>query len=397
MKSGYLLNKIPTATYLGLNVICWGIATACTGAAQNYPTLIAARVILGIFESAIAPCLTLISSQWYTKSEQAPRFSFWYCGLGAGQITGGIISYGFQKVTNASLESWRIMFIFLGAFTVLTGIIVLMWLPNTPQTARFLNEEETNAILEHVAQNQIGVQTREFKISQVFELLLDVQFWLLAGMTMLSSISSGVVTTYSAILISGFGFKPDAAALLNIPSGVVSIVATLVVGFGVRYTHNGHRWLWIILSCIPGTLGGGLMSFLPSKPPHINKAGLLASIYMINAVVTVMAIVFQWAASNIGGQTKRTASLALIAASFSVGNIIGPQTFQAKDAPNYLPAKISLLATQGGCALCALTLYLYYRFVNHRRDKAASGASSEATEVSGNVTDKQNPNFRYVY
>lgn len=289
------------------------------------------------------------------------------------------------------------MFIFLGALTVLTGTIVLIWLPNTPETARFLNEEETAAILEHVAQNQTGVQTREFKISQVFELLLDVQFWLLAGMTMLSSISSGVVTTYSAILISGFGFKPDAAALLNIPSGVVSIGATLIVGLGVRYTQNGHRWLWIILSCIPGTLGGGLMSFLPSKPPHVNKAGLLASIYMINAIVPVMAMVFQWAASNISGQTKRTACLALIAASFSVGNIIGPQTFQAKDAPDYLPAKISLLATQGGCALCALALYLYYRWVNHRRNKAASGASSEVIEVSGNVTDKENPNFRYVY
>ena len=322
----------------------WGIATGCAAAAKGYGSLLAARIILGLFEAAIAPCLTLISSQWYTKSEQAPRFSFWYCGLGAGQILGGLISFGFQKVTHASLESWRIMFIFLGVITVVIGIAVLIWLPDSPLTAKFLSQEEKSAILAHVAQNQTGTETRAFKRQHLTELLCDVQFWLFALMTALPSISSGVVTTYSAILISQIGFKPDAAALLNMPSGVVSILATLIAGFGVRYSKSGNRWLWVVLCCLPGTLGGGLMAFLPSKPPHANKAGLLAGIYLINFIVPVVAIILQWAASNIAGHTKRTVSIALIASAFSLGNIVGPQTFQAKDAPDYIRAKITLLA-----------------------------------------------------
>lgn len=353
---------------------------------------------MGLFEAAIAPCLTLISSQWYTKSEQAPRFSFWYCGLGAGQILGGIISFGFQKVTHASLEGWRIMFIFLGVVTVIIGIAVLTWLPDSPMTATFISEEEKSAIMAHVAQNQTGIETRQFKRHHLTELLFDVQFWLFALMTVLPSISSGVVTTYSAILISNIGFKPDAAALLNIPSGVVSIIATLIVGFGVRYSKSGNRWLWVVFCCLPGTLGGGLMAFLPSKPPHINKPGLLAGIYLINFIVPVVAIILQWAASNIAGHTKRTVSIALIASAFSLGNIIGPQTFQAKDAPDYIPAKITLLATQGGCALMAVVLFLYYRWANNCRDKAGSeDTRGSATLLSGNLTDKENPNFRYVY
>ena len=157
------------------------------------------------------------------------------------------------------------MFIFLGALTVMTGVIVLLWLSNTPESAKFLTQEEKAAILQHVAQNQIGVQSREFRIRQVFELLVDVQFWLLAMMTMLSSISSGVVTTYSAILIRYIGFKPDTAALLNMPSGVVSIAATLIVGFGVRYTRNGHRWLWIIFRAFQVRLVVDLWHFFPQN------------------------------------------------------------------------------------------------------------------------------------
>lgn len=290
------------------------------------------------------------------------------------------------------------MFIFLGAFSVLVGIAVLIWLPDTPMATKMLTEKEKSAILRHVAQNQTGIQSHAFNVAHVYEALLDVQFWLLALITVLSSISSGVVTTYSAILISNIGFKPDAAALLNMPSGLVSITATLTVGIGVRHMQGGQRWLWIVLCCIPGIIGGGLMSFLPSRPPNANKAGLLAGICMINAIVATLAVILQWAASNIAGYTKRTFSIALIAGAFSIGNIIGPQTFQAADAPQYLPAKIAVLATQGACALTTIVLFLYYRRANHQRDKAASRESTTDTVVTRDgLTDKENPNFRYVY
>ncbi|KAL8646153.1 MAG: hypothetical protein Q9210_006295 [Variospora velana] len=57
-----ILQKVPVAQWLGANVILWGIATACTAAQHNYPSLLAARIFPGIFEAAIAPCLILISS-----------------------------------------------------------------------------------------------------------------------------------------------------------------------------------------------------------------------------------------------------------------------------------------------------------------------------------------------
>jgi hypothetical protein len=59
---------------------------------------------------------------------------------------------------------------------------------------------------------------------------------------------------------------------------------------------------------------------------------------------------------------------ALISAAFCVGNIIGPQTFQAKDAPQYIPAKIIILATQSAAILVAVTARLYYGWQNSRRE-----------------------------
>ena len=185
--NGYFLQLLPPAKWLSLNVILWGISTACTAAATNYHSLLAARIFLGIFEAAIAPSLMLFSSQWYTKSEQAPRFSVWYCGLGVGQIAGGVVSYAFQQVKRERFEGWRIMFVVLGIVTVVVGVVIWLVLPDNPMKARWLSEAEKRALLRHVAVNRTGIENRKFKLSQVLEVLMDVQLWLLAFTTILVS------------------------------------------------------------------------------------------------------------------------------------------------------------------------------------------------------------------
>ena len=157
------------------------MATACGAAAKNYQTLLVSRVFLGIFEATIGPSLMLISSQWYTKPEQAPRFSFWYLGLGLGQIIGGAVSYGFQHIVSdtSKLAGWRVMFLTLGAVTVLIGILTVLFLPDTPMKARWLSDTEKVALLKHVSVNQTGIQNRKFRASEILEALRDPQLWLL--------------------------------------------------------------------------------------------------------------------------------------------------------------------------------------------------------------------------
>jgi len=83
-----------------------------------------------------------------------------------------------------------------------------------------------------------------------------------------------------------------------------------------------------------------------------------------------------------------------MAAAFGVGNIIGPQTFQVRDAPSYLPAKITVLATQGVAAVLAVVLFAYYVWSNRRRGR--SQVEPDATEWR-DLTDKENKSLRYTY
>ena len=138
------------------------------------------------------------------------------------------------------------------------------------------------------------------------------------------------------------------------------------------------------------------MSFLPQN----NQAGLLAGIYMVNFIVPTVMITYQFAAANTSGRTKRAFSTTLMAFSFGVGNIIGPQTFRAQDAPQYLPAKITVLVTQSAGAVLAVVLFGYYKWSNNRRGQQRPTVRNDLgplVEDQCDVTDSKNAAFRYVY
>ncbi|KFY46197.1 hypothetical protein V495_02609 [Pseudogymnoascus sp. VKM F-4514 (FW-929)] len=392
-----LINKVTVTKWLSILAILWGIATTCTAATFNYHSLLVTRIFSGLFESPVSPCLMLISSQWYTSQEQASRYSFWFCGVGIAQISGAFISYGFQQVhSTTSLSSWRIMYLVLGLTTSLVGVIGLFILPKSPMTAKFLTDSEKVALLNHIAVNQTGIENRHFKWRQLKEVILDIQIWLLVAISISTTCSSGVISSYSSIVIASLGYSPPKAALLNAPSGLVTISNSLIAGFGVRYSSN--RWAWIATFCIPGMIGGALMSFAPSSKP----VAIIIGTHLVHAIIPTLMLTFQWAMSNCVGQTKRVVASAFVAAGYAIGSIIGPQTFQDRDKPEYKPAKIAILATQGGGAFFAVVLFAYYYWANQRKDRveAALGLNSATgggRQEWGSKTDKENLSFRYLY
>ncbi|KAJ6565458.1 putative MFS transporter [Mycena vulgaris] len=342
--TGYIVQKVRPGKWVGFNMILWGVVTACTAAVTNYRGLVATRVMIGILEAATAPCLMLITGMWYTKSEAIIRFAIWYCGLGIAQMLGSLISWGFQQVTHEALSGWRIMFLVLGLVTFVAGVWALFYMPDSPMDVSWLTEAEKRVAIERVAVNQTGIKNTHFKWQHLRELVTDPQIWLLGSLITITSLTSGVISFYSSTLIRNFGFSPG-----EVPSG------------------------------------------------------LLAGVYLVNMQTVTLFLVFCLATANVAGQTKRVAANALISGAFSIGNIIGPQLFKPKDAPQFIPAKTILLVTAIVTSMIAAALRVYYGWQNKIRDAAEekereSGDVKEVANIEWlNLTDRENKTFRYKY
>lgn len=385
---GYGMQRLPTAKYLGSMVFLWGAMVAFTSACKNYGALVATRVLLGVFESAVAPSLILITSMWYKRNEQPPRVGIWYLGTGTGTIIGSLMSYGFQHVHLKTFTSWQIMFLVVGLITCLVGILVILFLPDNPMSSRLTPTEKTQAI-ERLRENQTGIENKHFKPYQVRECLLDPQTWLLSLITISSSVPNGAVSSYQATIIKSFGYDSKTTALLSLPSGGVSIVAILTSTYlAGRYNQRG---LQIIPLLAVGILGAALMAFLPAH----NKAGKLIGNYLTNALGASLPLLYSWVAANYAGHTKKVTMNAILLMSFCVGNIIGPLTFTAKSAPDYVPAKVTIIVTCAVAIACTVVLRAYYGAVNKRRDAVVEVGEVKRDIAFADITDRRNKEFRY--
>lgn len=81
--TGYLMQRLPTAKYLGANVILWGLMTTLVSTAKNWAGLVTLRVLLGCFEAVVAPAL--VSHVQQQNSGPPFRCSKAYSGMLARQ------------------------------------------------------------------------------------------------------------------------------------------------------------------------------------------------------------------------------------------------------------------------------------------------------------------------
>lgn len=70
-----------------------GLTTTSISATNSFATLATARFFLGVFESCLAPILTLLVGQYWTRQEQALRACIWWAGGPLGGFTLDGIAY----------------------------------------------------------------------------------------------------------------------------------------------------------------------------------------------------------------------------------------------------------------------------------------------------------------
>jgi MFS family permease len=333
-----------------------------------------------------------MTGMWYKRDEQVVRMGIWYQGTSIGPAVSSLVSYGFLHYSNshpdAGFKSWQIVFLIFGLLTIVTGICVVLFLPDNPMKAR-LSDAEKVCIIDRVRQNGTGIENKQTKWYQVKEVLTDYRTWLISLVVICTNVPNGAVSSFSSIIVSNFGYDDYQTLLLNLPGALVSFVSVGIAT--ITAAKFNARSFAIIALIVPTLLGGALMAWLPAD----NKAGLLAGNYLTFTVGSSLPLLYSWITANYAGHSKKTTMSAIVLMSFCVGNIIGPKTFRDSDAPNYIPAKICIVAFLSLATCLVLILYVCYTWENSRRDKLGEIPMPEDWELM-DITDKENKAFRYV-
>lgn len=195
-----LLQRYPIHLVMSATAIAWGAVLCCHAAVTNFAGLAAVRTLLGALESSINPGTMLLFSMYYERSQQPLRMGIWIGSAGLGYIIAGIASFGLGHI-HGVIHSWQVLFLFWGSITVLYGIFLVFFLPDSPLRAKFLSEEERIMVVDNVKTNSTGVENRKFKWPQIFEAICDPKTWLLFVFAVASNSPNGGLTVVSYTLL----------------------------------------------------------------------------------------------------------------------------------------------------------------------------------------------------
>lgn len=208
--------------------------------------------------------------------------------------------------------------------------------------------------------------------------------------------------------------------LYGCPAGAIGAVAILASGFlGDRLSQRilvSSIGIWISI------LGMILIVALPFS----NKGGRLAGYYISNTSTVALVSVLSLISSNVAGYTKKTTVAAFFLIAYCAGNIIGPQTFNTKEAPRFRGAEITILGKcndnlffdnnlsawpwteiaddmrtavcWGICLLLLGFIWWYYKLQNRRKAVIRAAPDYKKLENSEwlDLTDRENVELVYT-
>ncbi|KAI0803491.1 major facilitator superfamily domain-containing protein [Xylaria sp. FL0064] len=380
-----LVARLPVARYLGANTLFWGAVVGLTAASRSFGALFVLRFLLGVAEASVSPALVFITSTWYTRDEIPARTGVWFAGNSVGGIVSSLLAYGLGHVRD-HVGPWRWMFVVLGLATFLLGAVLLVFLPSSIASARFLNPEERKWAADRVVVAGLGSTAKtRWQWCQMRECLVDPKTWIIWSLALLCQIPNGGTQNFANIVITSFGFSSLQSTLINIPYSILSIASIAGTGW-IAGRFRSMNCILIALVVLPPIVGSALISHRAAIPHGVSLFGY----FLLSTGPATLPLLLSLVQSNFRGVTKKMTMTALLFIAYCAGNIAGPQLFIAAEAPTFDTAFRAILVCYSLVVGFSLLLRAYLGFVNQLRTKREGfegGAGVSGAVGGGKVVD----------
>lgn len=396
LPSNYIIQRAPVAKYTGVMLFVWAIILIAHIGCQNYGGMLVVRFILGMFEAGISPACMTICSMFYTREEQPFRMCTFLSCNGIATIVGALLGYGLGHSTNASIKSWKLIFLVIGLLNLVWSVVFIWLCPDSPATATFINEREKAIVVDKISKNNMGIKDKKIRRYQIIEAVSDPAVWLISLIGLSCGIVNGGVSNFSSALMKGYGFSGLNATALQLPTGAIEFVVVFIAGI-IAISVKNTRCIIFVLLCVPGL--AGLIGIHLINLDH--KWALVGCTWLQFIIGGPVILSWIFLTGNIGGHTKKTISNGFWFTLYAAGNIIGADIFYANEAPKYTSAIVGLITCYSGM----MVIGIGYRFLLIHRNKKRTYEQGEYNDeiakqavIDGfnDLTDFENRGFRYA-
>jgi ACS family tartrate transporter-like MFS transporter len=309
--SNVILEKVGARLWIFRIMLTWGVVSMATAFVQGVQSLSVLRFLLGVAEAGFFPGIIFYLGMWFPAAMRARYVGLFLCAISLANIIGAPLSgfiLGMDGV--AGLHGWQWLFLIEGLPSLVLAFSVLVWLPDGPSDARWLNADERAIITARLAAEPAHAHR------DLWPMLRDPRVWLLAIPDFGIVLSTYGLGLWLPQIVKGMGFS-------NLGTGFV-VAAVYVLSSVVS-----------VLWCLSSDRANERIRHV-AVAALIGAAGLIVAAFTTGSIVCIFALavgmagtlaaisVFWALPSGFLGSTAAAGGIALINSLANLGGFAGP-------------------------------------------------------------------------
>ncbi|MGZ5938574.1 MAG: MFS transporter [Rhizomicrobium sp.] len=309
--SNIILEKVGARLWICRIMLTWGVVSMATAFVQGSLSFYVLRFLLGLAEAGFFPGMVLYLTYWFPTATRARFIALFLAAVPLASVVGGPVSgYILGVEGHFHLHGWQWLFLLEGLPSVLLGLAVLIWMPDRPSKASWLNDKEKSVVEAALALEPPGTHTK------LLPMLSDPRVWLLAIPDFGIVLGLYGLNLWLPQMVKEMGFS-------NIETGFVVAApylasAVVMVLWGMSSDARGER-VWHIASAAllgaAGLIGAALV--------HSHAAVLISLTVAACGIYAALSVFWTLPTSFLGG-TAAAGGIALINSISNTGGFFGP-------------------------------------------------------------------------
>ncbi len=250
--SNIVLDKVGARIWIARVMITWGMVSAAMAFVQGATSFYILRFLLGAAEAGFFPGIILYLSYWFPARQRATATSLFMAAAPLSTVLGSPLSSALLEMNGIwGLKGWQWLFIIEAIPAVILGFVVLAYMTDKPEQAKWLKDDERAWLSETMnAERAAKAATSGHSI---WKGLADPRVLALALVYFGTSAGLYTLGVWAPQIIKGFGMSNMAVGFLNAVPPTVAVVAMYLWSW--HSDKTSERTWHVVIPCLAAAIG----------------------------------------------------------------------------------------------------------------------------------------------
>ncbi|SAL56890.1 MFS transporter [Caballeronia peredens] len=226
--SNLILQKVGAKLWIARIMVTWGILSGLTMFVATPTQFYVLRFLLGVAEAGFLPGVLLYLTNWFPDARRSKIIALFMMGLPLSSLVGGPLSGWIVTFFDGmhGWQGWQWLFGLEALPSIFLGVLVFFYLPNTPDTAKFLDHDERARLKLDLAGEAHGA-----KRHRLVDAFTDPKVWALGLIDLCVLLGTYAISFWMPTMLrdSGVHSALTIGMLTAIPNAL-AVVMMLVTG-----------------------------------------------------------------------------------------------------------------------------------------------------------------------